>query len=88
MNLWEGNVFTIVCPSAEGMDISGTGPFSVADRRGRLPPLRAKNFSISCSFSEILAKSCWRLLIRGILDSSLLLGAVGTLCPGGRYVRG
>ena len=60
------------------------GPFSVADRRGR--PLRPKNFSISCSFSENLAKSCRRPLIRGILDPSLFLGVVDTLCPGGRYV--
>ena len=50
-------------------------PPSVADSRGDASPLRPKIFSISCSFSENLAKSyvgvpleCWRPLLQGILD--------------------
>ena len=61
-------------------------------------PLRPKIFSISCSFSQNLAKSCWRPLLRGILDPPPLLYQVysgggvisctrpfrrGGACPGG-----
>ena len=50
---------------------------TVADLRGA-PPLQTKIFSISCSFSENLAKSyvrapleSWRPLLWGILDPPL-----------------
>ena len=56
--------------------------YSVADLGGvKEPPLRPKIFSISCSFSQNLAKSyvgatppppvSWRPLLRGILDPTL-----------------